>query len=1072
MMSFISLYGIPENSIGWLTILLDASIKSVIVLALAAGLNLALKRSSAAFRHLIWSLAVVSCLCLPVISITLPSWRLSVVPQMLSSTEAAPGFEGNLNVSQLPTSDHQVAPSRTLNPQVDSNRQTARLPESVQDTSGISASQAGDWWILPTLWTCIGIVWGIGMLVVLLPLLAGLIGIWRIARRGQRITDGSLAALAGELVGQLGIKRRVTLLRTEAEMPLTWGIIRPQVLIPTDAENWSTDQQRSVLLHELAHVQRWDWLTQLIAQISCAIYWFNPLVWVADRRMRLERERACDDHVLTNGCRATDYASHLLEIARTSRPPIFAARAVVAMAQPSWIEKRLRVILATDRNRNPVTKVAVAVSVMTVACLVLLIGVMRPAEAVEEEELLQQMRETVLWWPKPSETPQTDAEMESMMGRFTKRIKTGFKLSEQFLGMYPESARRDEVRMYRIRFLLGLRRQEEANAEIEAFLTTFPKSKHASDVWSIKIQLLEQEGKFQEALAELDKTDRPASLPEVYEQKSRIYSHMENWEKAAEYRLRAAELTLGKPAPDFTLKDINGESVSLKDFRGKVVLLDFWATWCEPCIYGLPALKAIYERFEHNPDFALIGVSWDFKDETVAKFVAENEMPWIHIRETEEMRAKFNVQAIPHYTVIDKNGLIHENSMRGGSDYGAVIASLLAEAPSEPKVNIAKLHTLRGDLHDRRGERGQAIAEYELALRLQPKNIRLVSAIRDWYEGSAAQGDNLAEKAVVFHDESLPKLVEANRYKTRADFVLGFTALKFAEFYDELGDAEKCWQAFQILTENDPDGDLAKRVKGAVGIWSTIRGRPEFTAFTEDVFETEQDRRSDEAHRKLYAASDERTEARNSFLVVEADGEIFMGVILSSTGHLLVLDRVADAADIRAKVTDYLPAQVVARDPDARLAVLKVVGAEDFRPVKMGTVEDLKGYAPFDYRTEHGGRARSFPMIVYVSTHDYSRHDSGGKIAMLIGDSVYELEISRRGKVSSFLIGERGNSPSPLSDAFIHYDGKLLGFCVDDEVVYTGTAQSMPGPKYNVLPIDQIGASLERMGMTDMLRRN
>ena len=111
-------------------------------------------------------------------------------------------------------------------------------------------------------------------------------------------------------------------------------------------------------------------------------------------------------------------------------------------------------------------------------------------------------------------------------------------------------------------------------------------------------------------------------------------------------------------------------------------------------------------------------------------------------------------------------------------------------------------------------------------------------------------------------------------------------------------------------------------------------------------------------------------------------------------------------------------------------------------------------------------------MIVYVSTHDYSRHDSGGKIAMLIGDSVYELEISRRGKVSSFLIGERGNSPSPLSDAFIHYDGKLLGFCVDDEVVYTGTAQSMPGPKYNVLPIDQIGASLERMGMTDMLRRN
>ncbi|MDE0502459.1 MAG: hypothetical protein OXI86_00140, partial [Candidatus Poribacteria bacterium] len=94
-------------------------------------------------------------------------------------------------------------------------------------------------------------------------------------------------------------------------------------------------------------------------------------------------------------------------------------------------------------------------------------------------------------------------------------------------------------------------------------------------------------------------------------------------------------------------------------------------------------------------------------------------------------------------------------------------------------------------------------------------------------------------------------------------------------------------------------------------------------------------------------------------------------------------------------------------------------------------------------------------------------HDSGGKIGVLIADSVYALEIDRRGNVNSFLIG--GRVDSPLSDAYIDFDGKLLGFCVDDEVVYTGTAQSMPGPKYNVVPIDQIGASLERMGMTVML---
>ena len=82
---------------------------------------------------------------------------------------------------------------------------------------------------------------------------------------------------------------------------MVWGFFRPTILLPADASNWQEERLRAVLLHELAHIQRNDWESQLIAQVMCAVYWFNPLVWFAARRMRVEAERACDDHVLNAG---------------------------------------------------------------------------------------------------------------------------------------------------------------------------------------------------------------------------------------------------------------------------------------------------------------------------------------------------------------------------------------------------------------------------------------------------------------------------------------------------------------------------------------------------------------------------------------------------------------------------------------------------------------------------------------------------------------------------------------------------------------------------------------------------
>ena len=85
---------------------------------------------------------------------------------------------------------------------------------------------------------------------------------------------------------------------------VTWGLGSPKILLPATASAWPADRIRVVLAHELAHVVRHDWLTQISAELLRALYWFNPLVWLAARRLREESERACDDAVLETGDRS------------------------------------------------------------------------------------------------------------------------------------------------------------------------------------------------------------------------------------------------------------------------------------------------------------------------------------------------------------------------------------------------------------------------------------------------------------------------------------------------------------------------------------------------------------------------------------------------------------------------------------------------------------------------------------------------------------------------------------------------------------------------------------------------
>ena len=169
--------------------------------------------------------------------------------------------------------------------------------------------------------------------------------------QATEIVDDGWRQMLKEFRRSLRIEHPVRLLRSRQHtMPMVFGLRSPAILLPAIADTWDDDRRRAVVLHELAGVSRRDCLTQTLGAIACAAYWPHPGVWSNARRLRIERELACDDLVLTAGTSARDYAGHLLELAHTlggGRAPAL----VVTMARPRQLEGRMLAVMDTGRSR-------------------------------------------------------------------------------------------------------------------------------------------------------------------------------------------------------------------------------------------------------------------------------------------------------------------------------------------------------------------------------------------------------------------------------------------------------------------------------------------------------------------------------------------------------------------------------------------------------------------------------------------------------------------------------------------------------------------------------------------------
>ena len=341
--------------------------KVTLILAVGLALNAVTRGASASLRHLVLLATLMCGLTLPVATILAPRWDVPLLSASPSPTVAARGA----------TEDFTTTAG-------------ARSPQFIGSTSPATTSAARANHVGPAIDSSsmpmdprrvLMLAWIVGFLSVAGWLFVGRLRLHRIARDAWPLASADWRRILDAARADAGVTREVRLSSSSVvSTPLTWGTRTPIILLPEEALDWHDEHRRVVLRHEMAHIARGDSLVQLLAGFVCATYWFHPLAWMIERRLRAECERACDDQVVSLGTPAADYAAHLLEVARSARSFGAPGFLSVAMARPSQLEGRLLAVLNESRQRVAASR-SERLAAMAISVLVLLpLAAFRPIE--------------------------------------------------------------------------------------------------------------------------------------------------------------------------------------------------------------------------------------------------------------------------------------------------------------------------------------------------------------------------------------------------------------------------------------------------------------------------------------------------------------------------------------------------------------------------------------------------------------------------------------------------------------------------------------------------------------------
>lgn len=355
--------------------------KATLILLIVRLLLAAVPRAAAATKHMVATAALVAVGLMPVLSVVVPAWEIAVKPRA-----------SRLDVTQTAGANAQDpgAPRKAIGVRdgEESSFSTAVAVVKAVAPEPLTALERATTIFAATWKGMIVLILGFVAFLLLVHMSVGVLGVWYVARNAEELTHEVALKELDRTRDELALGLNVRLLRSSRiSVPVLWGVMRPVLLLPPDVVTWPADRLRVVLMHELAHLKRFDGISLILTRIAVSLFWFHPLAWSLERAGRSECERACDDLVLAAGTKPSEYADHLLAIAR-SMPTFDPFRSVtLAMSRKSQLEGRLLSILQPHVARRVFSGRGVAIACALAVAVIVPVSALRLiAEPSNEQE--------------------------------------------------------------------------------------------------------------------------------------------------------------------------------------------------------------------------------------------------------------------------------------------------------------------------------------------------------------------------------------------------------------------------------------------------------------------------------------------------------------------------------------------------------------------------------------------------------------------------------------------------------------------------------------------------------------